>query len=76
MPPHPNQNVQNVSEIVADHMDAILKCFKPGAKIMVLVRRPEHPDGSHDFILTNDTIDEAITALQTRKTAPTIEGAV
>lgn len=76
MPPHPNAKVQNVSEIVANHMDEILACFKPGAKIMVLVRRPEKPDGSQDFILTNDTIDEAIAALQTRKTAPTVEANV
>lgn len=76
MTPHPNQKVQDVSEIVAEHMDAILACFKPGAKIIVLIRRPEKPDGSQDFILTNDTIDAAITALQTRKTAPTVEGAV
>lgn len=76
MAAHPNAKVQNVSEIVADHMDEILACFKPGAKITVLVRRPEKPDGSQDFVLTNDTIDDAIAALQTRKTAPTVEGNV
>lgn len=76
MPPHPSQRVQNASEIAAAHMDAILELFKPGAKITVLVRRPEKPDGSQDFILTNDTIDDAIGALQTRKTSPTDTGEV
>lgn len=76
MAPHPNAKVQNVSEIVAGHMDEILAYFKPGAKITVLVRRAEKLDGSQDFILTNDTIDGAIAALQTRKTAPTVEGNV
>lgn len=76
MPPHPNTRVQDASEVVADHMDAILRQFKSGAKITVLVRRPEKPDGTQDFILTNDTIDDAIAALQLRKTAPTIKGEV
>lgn len=76
MAPYPNAKVQNVGEFVADRMDEILACFKPGAKITVLVRRPEKPDGSQDFVQTNDTIDDAIVALQTRKTAPTVEGSV
>lgn len=76
MAAHPDRSVQNVSEIVADHMDAILKCFKPGALITVLVRRPDRPDGSQDAVLTNDTIDGAIGALQVRKTAPTTMGDV
>ncbi|MER9768993.1 hypothetical protein NKJ09_23345 [Mesorhizobium sp. M0189] len=76
MADHPSLIVQNISEQVADHMDAILKFFKPGAKIAVLVRRPEASDGSQDFILTNDTIDDVIAALQQRKTQPTLTGDV
>lgn len=76
MPPHPHTRVQDASEIIADHMDAILAQFKPGVKITVIIRHPATPDGSKDFIQTNDTIDDAIAALQTRKTAPTIEGEV
>ncbi len=66
MAAHPSSAVQDVSEQVADHMDAILKFFKPGAKITVLVRRPEHADGKQDFVLSNDTIPDAIKALQQR----------
>lgn len=76
MADHPSAMVQEVSEHVADHMDAILKFFKPGAKITVLVRRPEAPDGRQDFVLSNDTIDAAIAALEQRKTQPTITGQV
>lgn len=76
MPPHPNRKVQNASEIAADHMDAILALFKPGSLITVLVRQPNKPDGSRDFILSNDTLDGAIEALTLRKTAPTIIGDV
>ena len=48
---------------VAYHMDEILKNFKPGAKITVLVRRPEHEDGSQDFLMTEDDLDKAIAAI-------------
>lgn len=73
---HPSPSVQEASERVADHMDKILGYFKPGRKITVLVRSPEHPDGSQDFVLTNDTLDETIAALTIRKTAPTLRGDV
>ncbi len=76
MADHQSMAVQQISEIVADHMDAILKLFKPGAKITVLVRSPAHPDGSRDFVLANDTIDAAISALALRKTQPTLTGEV
>lgn len=48
---------------VAQHMDKILKKFKRGAKITVLVRSPQIP-GDTDFILTNDDLTEARAALQ------------
>lgn len=50
---------------VADHMDAILKNFVPGAKIAVLVRRPGEP--TRDFMLTDDDPDELISMIQRRK---------
>lgn len=73
---HPSPAVQDVSEIAANHMDAILALFKPGAKITVLVRRPEKPDGTQDLVLTNDGIEKAIAALQQRLTTPTLTGEV
>lgn len=73
---HLSPVVQSAGEKVADHMDAIAALFKPGAKITVLVRAPGFPDGSRDFVQTNDTLDEAIAALTLRKTAPTLKGDV
>lgn len=67
MSEHPIASVQEVGEIVAGHMHAILALFKPGAKITVLVRRPEAPDGSRDFLQTNDALDEIIEAVRRRK---------
>lgn len=75
MAAHPIAAVQNVSEKVADHMDAILQFFKPGAKIAVLVRQPDAPD--QDFLLTNDTPEEIIAAVTRRKVDPkTVRGDV
>lgn len=78
MAAHPIPAIQDVAERVGDHMDAILKLFKPGAKIVVLVRQPEFTDGSRDFLLTNDKLDDAITALQIRNNpaVPTFRGDV
>ena len=61
--------VEFMQSEVARHMDDILKHFKAGAKITILVRRPEHEDGSQDFVMTNDNPAKAITALEIRKAA-------
>lgn len=58
-------------EAVSDHMDAILRLFKPGAKIAVIVRSPGHPD--RDFLMTNDEGKE-IAALIRRRFGATVEG--
>lgn len=76
MPPHQIPRVQSAAEKIADHMNAILGLFKPGAKITVVVRNTAVSDGSRDFIQTNDTIDNVIAALTVRKTAPTLTGDV
>ena len=58
-------NLQEVTYEVGFHLDKILKCFKPGAKITVIVRRPDNDEA--DFILSDDDISEAINALERRK---------
>lgn len=67
---HPNKSVQEVGEIVAEHMDAIKSLFKPDMKITVLLRSSEVPNGSRDFVMMDDTIDDAIAALARRKSDP------
>lgn len=65
----PKQKIEDVSGIVGEYMDEILACFKPGSLITVLVRQPSHPGGERDFVLTSDTIDDAIAALHIHKKA-------
>ncbi|AMS41218.1 hypothetical protein AA2016_2290 [Aminobacter aminovorans] len=78
MADQPSPVIQGVAEIVADHMDAILRCFKPGAKITVLVRHPDTPDGRKDFVLSDDDLALAVVAIQQRldPANPTIRGEV
>lgn len=62
-------SLDDVREAVAGYCDLIRANFKPGAKITVLVRRPEHFDGSQDFVLTDDDLSKAISALIVRRAA-------
>lgn len=52
-------------ERMSDHMDAILRMFKPGAKITVVVRNPGHGDA--DVVIGDDDLDDAIAAIQRSK---------
>jgi hypothetical protein len=47
----------------SQHMDKIIKKFKPGAKITVIVRSPQIP-GDTDFILTNDDLEHVVMAIR------------
>lgn len=53
--------------MVSAHMDQIKRLFKSGVKITVLVRTPGEP--GRDFLMTDDDLDEAITALRRRRDA-------
>ena len=56
-----------VSANVAQHMNYILKSFKPGAKITVIVRAPNYPE--RDFMLTSeDDLNEAKAVIERRMT--------
>lgn len=52
---------------VADHMDSILRVFKPGAKITVIVRRPGQPE--QDFLMTDDDLEEVSRLIERRRVA-------
>jgi hypothetical protein len=52
----------------SDYLSRIEELFKPGAKVTLLVRRPNKPE--QDFMLTNDTIDGAIEILERSRPRP------
>lgn len=49
----------------------VASLFKPGAKLTLIVRSPAAEAAGKDagFVMTNDTLDDAIAALQRRKEA-------
>lgn len=50
-------------------LESLAKLLKPGAKLTLLVRRPEAPDGSQDMVVTDDDLRAAIAALEIRRSA-------
>lgn len=59
--------VQNVGDAICGHLEEIAKLFKPGTKITILIRNTNPAYKDADMVLTDDTFDNAITALQKRK---------
>jgi hypothetical protein len=55
----------NLHAQVANHCGEIADLFKPGARVTVLVRNPGLDDG--DIVVTDDSIDAAIAALENLK---------
>jgi hypothetical protein len=58
--------LDEVQEFVADRMDEIHTCFKPGVRVTVIVRAPGFPD--RDFLMTADDLSE-LAALVERRVA-------
>lgn len=59
--------VEELRDEIGYYMDEILRRFKPGAKITVLVRREENDEC--DFTQTNDT-DDGINGIVARRCNP------
>lgn len=57
----------DVQDLTSGCMNEIKACFKPGAKITVLVRAPGYPD--RDFCMTDDQPGEIIAMMERRKAA-------
>jgi hypothetical protein len=51
----------------SEHLEDIAGLFIPGTKLTLLARQPLHPDGSHDFCLTDDDLRAVIAALEIRE---------
>jgi hypothetical protein len=62
----PVTTLDETRAVIADCMDDIMKCFKPGMKITVLVRAVGYPDGSRDLLMTDDQLPFVVRAIETR----------
>lgn len=56
--------LDEVRGVASRCMDEIIECFKPGAKITLIVRTPGHDEG--DFCLSSDS-DEGVRAVVARR---------
>ena len=61
-----DERLEAVQRDVGNRMDQILAHFKDGSKITVVVRQPDDPYGTRDFMMTNDELDKVVAGL-TRK---------
>lgn len=59
------RDLARLRDNVAQDMLEIVKMFGPDAKITVIVREPGRPD--HDFLSTDDSLDEIIGVVGRRK---------
>lgn len=62
-----DNRLDEVRADVAGHMEEILKNFIKPVKITVFVRSANYPDGSRDFMMTDDDLDLLISAIGMRK---------
>lgn len=60
--------VQDAAQQVGGYMDRIMKLFKPGAKVTVIVRSPGYP--ARDFIMSDDELEKVIAACRRRNGRP------
>jgi hypothetical protein len=54
----PLPEVRRVAEQMAEHLEAISRLFKPGAKLTLLVRNPTNP--SRNAFLTDEEDPDAV----------------
>jgi hypothetical protein len=63
-------NLALVGEQCNQHLNEIAEYFKPGVKLTLLARTPGNDEA--DFVLTNDTLQDAVAALERRGLADRI----
>lgn len=69
-----SRQVQRFHEEAGARLHELSCMLLPGAKLTLLVRRPDARDGSQDMVITDDELSEAIRALEIRKEAKAPEG--
>lgn len=65
----PKPEVRRVAEQMADHLEAISKLFKPGAKLTLMVRNPTNP-ARNAFLTDEEGPDELCAAIRQLFTNP------
>lgn len=58
--------LEETQEEVAAHLDQIKSYFKPGVKVTILVRTEADPEGKRDFMMGDDSPQEAMNMIARR----------
>lgn len=58
--------LEETQEEVSDHLDKIKSYFKPGVKITILVRTEGDAEGKRDFMMSDDSPQEAMNMIARR----------
>lgn len=58
--------LEETQEEVSEHLDKIKSYFKPGVRIMILVRTEADPEGKRDFMMGDDSPQEAMNMIARR----------
>lgn len=67
----PMDRLKSVHAQIANHCVEVSDLFKPGARVTILVRNPGLGDG--DLVVTDDSFDHAISALEKLKAKDAIK---
>lgn len=58
--------LDEVQTIIEGHLSQIAELWKPGIHLTLLVRNPQHPNGSADALFTTDELPDVLQAIQRR----------
>ena len=61
--------LEDMQDEVSDCLDRIKACFKPGVKVMVLVRTEGDVEGTRDMMMGDDDPQEAMNLIARRMAA-------
>ncbi len=64
---HQDPLVEDVGLQIAAQLAAIAKFFKPDARLTLVVRHPDHPNGELNIVVTEDSLDDVIVAIRQRQ---------
>lgn len=57
---------QQLHEALSSDLDRVVRRFKPGVKVTLVIRQP-HLEGDTGIVIGNDDLDDAIAEIQRRK---------
>lgn len=61
--------IEEMQDEISDCLDRVKRCFKPGVKVMILVRTEGDTEGRRDVLMGDDDPQEAMNLIARRMAA-------